>query len=86
MPHKYYTDAMPKRKRHPRAVPKSQRATPFVGVNVWPTTRNILRDLARLRRQSLALVVDDVLRAAYAAEALVTTDEDQPGYTIEHHK
>lgn len=60
-----------------------KRQTEFVGLQVWPTTRQIARDLARVRRQSLAVVVDDVLRAAYASAAIITADEGQPGYA--HH-
>jgi hypothetical protein len=48
----------------------------FVALQVWPATRTIARTLARQRRQSIAVIVDDLLRAALAA-GIVTADEGQ---------
>lgn len=60
----------------PKQKPPRTRKTEFVALQVWPATRTIARTLARQRRQSIAVIVDDLLRAALAA-GIVTADEGQ---------
>lgn len=63
---------MKKNPRKPKADEKK-----LAQIWVMGSTKDLIRQLARMRRQSMVFVIDDAVRAQYAVDVIITADEDQ---------